>query len=136
MDLGRKRKKNRRGQGEQRRNFWKKILSWQDEWKIKQQNESLLKRAVPSLLPTQANLYFWNEQKGCQLKPMLESPCSKCSPAHVQSGGSGMNWGSRERRTWELQASRSPGPTSAHTLFPSNCTWEAGRTGAGPSVKI
>ena len=41
----------RGGQGEQRRNFWIKILSWQDEWKIKLQNERLLKRAVPNPLP-------------------------------------------------------------------------------------
>lgn len=73
----------------------KKRLSWQDEWKIKLQNERLLKRAAPNLLPTQANLYFWNQQKGCQLKPMLESPCSKCSTTHVQSGGGGMNLGFR-----------------------------------------
>lgn len=57
---GKKKSERRGGQGEQRRNFWKKILSWQDEWKIKLQNERLLKRAAPHLLPTQANLYFWN----------------------------------------------------------------------------
>lgn len=40
--------------------FFLDTLSWQDEWKIKLQNERLLKRAVPSLLPAQTNLYLWN----------------------------------------------------------------------------
>lgn len=122
---------------EKRRNFWTEILSWQDEWKNQTAKWKIASRAVPNLLPTPGNLYFWNSQKGCQLRLMLEAPCGKCSLTHVQTGGRQKNLGCGE---WRMTSGTLniplPGLNLQHLCFLSTAHEKIKKTGSGMSINM